>query len=345
MNTNQSSKSKMYISEAQTAKLVKHFVDSLGESSRFRIERGINQVAELWRETDGTSGNFALFCRQNFVSDTLKLDTLFFAVQRNLEIIAGHYNQISLKLKEPLQLTGFPATDVDLPFGGFEPGTHLDEDLFANKVAFIVALNFPFYSLDEKTKLGDKWTRKQWAYARMGDRFTSRVPSEILQNMAKIAIEGEDYISNYNIYMGSLVNNKGEKLFPSDMFLIAHWGLRDELKSDYQEKVRGQEKQEMIYSVMKRIIDQSIPKEMINSGKYNWNPSTNDLYDGKDKIESHPENGKRYDVLLTNFKANQKMDNNAPHLPTALQRNFDGAMEISQKDVEALFKSLLLHRR
>jgi hypothetical protein len=65
--------------------------------------------------------------------------------------------------------------------------------------------------------------------------------------------------------MGNLKNDKGEKLFPTDMKLISHWGLRDELKSNYQDKKRGKEKQEMIYSVMKRIIDQSIPSDVINN--------------------------------------------------------------------------------
>jgi hypothetical protein len=33
--------------------------------------------------------------------------------------------------------------------------------------------------------------------------------------------------------MGKLLNQNGKTLFPEDMKLISHWGLRDELKSDY----------------------------------------------------------------------------------------------------------------
>ncbi|VBB46719.1 conserved hypothetical protein [uncultured Paludibacter sp.] len=331
----------MYISKSQMNDVIKSLTDSLDTDSQFRIERGVKQVAELWRETDGNKEDFAKFCKENFVSDTLKLDTLFSAIQRNLEILAGKFNQISLSLKEPLHLTGNPSTPVDILFGGYEPSSHLDEDLFANKVAFVAALNFPYYTLEEKTKLGEAWTRKQWAYARMGDRFTSRVPAEILQNAAETATKAEDYIANYNIYMGNLLNDKGEKLFPKDMVLISHWGLRDELKSDYQDKLRGQEKQEMIYTVMKRIIDQSIPQEVINSGKYDWNPIKNNVLENANQIKGNPENNKRYEVLLSNFKANQKIDAYTPNLPTALARNFEGLMEIPQKDVETLFKSLL----
>ena len=86
----------------------------------------------------------------------------------------------------------------------------MDDDFYANKIAFVTALNFPFYSLDEKTKLGDTWTRKQWAYARMGDRFTSRIPAQVQQHLSQTLTNADSYISNYNIYMGQLVDAKGE---------------------------------------------------------------------------------------------------------------------------------------
>lgn len=331
-----------YITDSQIKKVVGNMTDSLENVSKFRIQRGVSQIASLWQRQDGTEEDFAKFCYEHFVSDTTKLDTLFDAIQRNLEILAGRYNQISLELKEPIQLQGYPSTEVDLLFGGYEPSSHLDEDLFGNKVAFMVALNFPYYSLSEKTKLGKGWTRKQWAFARMGDRFTSRIPADILLHVSQTAMNAENYIANYNIYMGSLINDREEKLFPADMTLITHWGLRDELKSNYQDKEKGQEKQEMVYRVMKRIIDQSIPAEVINSGAFMWNPSTNELFNEKgEKIKGTPENGKRYKVLSDNFKANEAMDDFAPHLPSALLRNFEGNIEIPLQDVKTLFESLL----
>ena len=53
--------------------------------------------------------------------------------------------------------------------------------------------------------------------------------------------------------MGKLQNAEGKFLFPADMKLITHWGLRDELKSNYTGD-NGIEKQKMIYAVMKHII-------------------------------------------------------------------------------------------
>jgi len=332
----------IYIDAALADNVAKSILAEVGESSRFRVERGVAQVAALWRKEDGTPEEFSAFCKTGFIADEGKLDTMFGKLQRNLEIISGYYHKIDLELKEPVQLTGSEITPMDELFGGYDITSHLDEDLFANKIAFTAALNFPYFSLEEKTKMGKQWTRKQWAYARMGDRFTTRIPSDVLQNLSQVLATADSYISSYNICMGNLQNDKREKLFPAGMKLISHWGLRDELKSDYSDKKRGKEKQEMIYSVMQRIIDQSIPADVINNEKYTWNPQTNALYmDGK-QITATPDNNKRYEMLLASFRANKALDVYTPQLPDALSRNFEGNMEILQKDVEMVFKGLLV---
>lgn len=334
-------KEKRFISEKSVSEVTKSLLDSIGETQRIRIERGVKQVAQLWQQTDGTNEDFTTFCMENFIADSVQLDVLYKRLEKNFETLSGYFNEIDVTLKEPIQLVGFEESPVDMLFGGYDVRAHMDDDFYANKIAFVTALNFPFYSLDEKTKLGDTWTRKQWAYARMGDRFTSRIPAQVQQHLSQTLTNADSYISNYNIYMGQLVDAKGEKLFPADMKLITHWGLRDELKSDYADKVNGLNKQQLIYEVMKRIIEQSIPSEVINNGKYTWNPVENKIFDSGKELPSKPENDVRYEVLLQNFKANRQIDAYSPNFPTALSRNFDAAMEIPQKDVENLFKSLL----
>ena len=334
-------KEKRFISEKSVSEVTKSLLDSIGETQRIRIERGVKQVAQLWQQTDGTNEDFTTFCMENFIADSVQLDVLYKRLEKNFETLSGYFNEIDVTLKEPIQLVGFEESPVDMLFGGYDVRAHMDDDFYANKIAFVTALNFPFYSLDEKTKLGDTWTRKQWAYARMGDRFTSRIPAQVQQHLSQTLTNADSYISNYNIYMGQLVDAKSEKLFPADMKLITHWGMRDELKSDYADKVNGLNKQQLIYEVMKRIIEQSIPSEVINNGKYTWNPVENKIFDSGKELPSKPENDVRYEVLLQNFKANRQIDAYSPNFPTALSRNFDAAMEIPQKDVENLFKSLL----
>lgn len=330
-----------YITADVATKAIIMMNDSLGDNYRYRIERGINQVANLWRESDGTHDEFVEFCKNNFVAGEKERELLYTTLEKNFEVINGYYHKMNVELKKPLQLVGPDISPVDMMFGSYSASSHLTEDLFSNKIAFITALNFPFYSLEEKTNLGENWSRKEWAYARMGDMFISRVPSDIQQYISKTLTEADTYISDYNIFMDKLRNDEGIQLFPDNMKLITHWGLRDELKSNYADRENGLEKQRMIYRVMKRIIDQSIPTEVINRGDYNWNPYTNEVFENGDKLNFTPEETGRYEVFIKNFQAVRKLDAYSPHYKTQLDRSFDGTMEILQKDVEDLFIGLV----
>ena len=338
---NQDMNQATYITPVQTEEVITQLKDSLGDASAFRIERGVEQVAALWREQDGNAEAFAQFCKRSFVGDTAALATLFTTLERNFEVMGGYFHKMDVELKMPLQLEGPAITPVDMMFGSYDASAHLTDDLYGNKVAFLTALNFPFYSLEEKTAQGAGWSRREWAYARMGDRFISRVPAAIQQDISKTLTEADAYISDYNILMDNLRNDAGEQLFPEGMKLITHWGLRDELKSNYADPERGVEKQRMIYKVMQRIIDQSIPREVINSGSHTWNPETNEIFIDGDAITGTPEETRRYEVFLKNFHAMRQLDAYSPHYPTQLTRAFDATMEVPQKDVEALFVGLL----
>jgi hypothetical protein len=139
--------------------------------------------------------------------------------------------------------------------------------------------------------------------------------------------------------MGYLLNQKGEKLFPEDLKLISHWGLRDELKSHYGEKTQAA--QEMIYQVMLRIISQEIPQQVINSGEYEWNPFDNVLYKEDKEVEFDKEPYTRYAHLLSNFKAMKAVDPYTPLYPTYIDRAFSQNMEITQLEVEQLFRNFI----
>ncbi|NTW25194.1 MAG: hypothetical protein HGA37_10860, partial [Lentimicrobium sp.] len=335
---------KTFIEQPTVEKVTKALSDSLGEAAQFRIERGVKQVAALWRESDGTAADFEKFCNENFVADDVALETLFKKLERNFEIFRGYFHKIDLLLKEPIQLTGPEIEPVDMMFGSYDASAHLDDDFFNNKIAFLTALNFPFYSLQEKTEKGEQWSRKDWAYARMGDRFTSRIPADIILKASQTLTEADAYISDYNIYMGNLLNADAKTLFPTDMKLITHWGLRDELKSNYTGE-QGLEKQRIIYQVMQRIIDQSIPQQVINSNEYTWNPVDNKIFkDGKEgAVVAEPD--KRYQVLLENFHAMKAVDAYSPNFPTYISRAFEGGMEIPQEDVERLFTEFVSSAR
>jgi hypothetical protein len=324
--------------------LITQTIDELtqkhGEAQLARMTKGVEQVAALWTEADGTPDDFKSFCIEQFIDDVEARDALFESLSRNFEALWGHSNQISVELNKALHLDVGPLQPVDLIFAGYAPTAHFYDDFFGNKIAWITILNFPFYSLDEKKGMAETWTRKEWAYARMGDVFISRVPATVSQEISAIATQSDSYISEYNIRMDRLLDEQGNSLFPDGMSLITHWGLRDEIKSNYG-KDDGLPKQEMIYQVMKRIIHQDIPLQVINNPEVTWNPYENTVYSNGNTLEWEREPDTRYEQLLGNFKANKASDGYHPNYPTYIERAFDQGLELSQAEVEELFTELV----
>lgn len=305
-----------------------------------RIEVGVKQAAALWFSNNGTPEEFQKFCEERFVSDPEQLDVLFDKLSQNFELLYGYFNKMSVDLKLPLHLNLGEITEIDEIFGGYDPSAHLSEDLFMNRVAFTILLNFRTYSLEEKNTLGQNWTRKEWAYARMGDIFTSRVPADLLQKFSEALTRTDNYIAEYNIQMGELLNNEGKTLFPKDMKLITHWGLRDELKSQYANS-EGLAAQKMIYSVMKHIVNQDIPQIVINNPQVQWNPLENEVFENGEKVDFQAEPCTRYEQMITLFKILKEIDPYQPEYKTYIEAKFNGEMEMAKKDVEALFVELI----
>ena len=322
-------------------KVTRQLTEKHGENAKFRIDRGVNQVANLWRPSDGDATDFEKFCMEQFVSKDEDIEILFNKLSYGYEILFGNFTRITKDLRRPVDLEWGAVTPIDQLFGGFNAGAHLSDDLFENKAAFITALNFPEFTLKEKTELSGKWSRKDWAYARLGDVFTSRVPADLIQKASTASANADGYISEYNIMLGYLINNKNERLFPEDLKLISHWGIRDELKSQYADKEKGLERQQLIYQVMKRIIDQTIPQKVINSKDYLWNPYSNTVTKGGQATDGAPEPDTRYQQVVNLFKSLSAMDKFEPSMPTYIQRQFERSLEIPVEDVEKLFIELV----
>jgi hypothetical protein len=120
------------------------------------------------------------------------------------------------------------------------------------------------------------------------------------------------------------------------MRLLAHWNVRDEIKSNYGME-DGLPKQEMLYNVMLRIINQDIPKQVINNSEYQWNPLSNIVYMDGSQVDFEPEDIRRYQYLLDNFNAMRRVDPYHTNLDTYIKRRFDSSMEIAMEEVENLF--------
>lgn len=329
-----------FIPQAPIDSTIAKLTAKYGDAAKPRIEKGIIQAASLWTAKDGTVEEFQGLCNDYFVGDPDKLKVLFSRLQDNYEALFGRFNMISLDLKRGMHLSIGDMLNVDEIFGAYEPGSHFNDDFFANKIAFITVMNFPSYTLKEKEEQGPGWSREQWAYARMGDLFTARIPAEVSQKAADALTAADNYISNYNIYVGNLVDDQMQTHFAKDMKLISHWNLRDELKANYNKGDEGMLKQKLIYEVMLHIINQDIPDSVIDNPDIQWNPSSNKVYrDGKE-ITSPAEPLTRYQVLLNNFTALKAVDPYTPIYPTYILRAFDAGMEIPEEQVEKLFTDL-----
>ena len=325
------------IGQQTVSEVISSLESTHGTEHSGRIRRGVEEVAGLWREGDGDTEAFKDFCTGNFISDGDELDLVFDRLANNFEYLYGYMNRISLELNRPIHEDVGPLHTIDRMFGSFSPGAHLTDDLFRNKIAFFITLNFPFYSLDDKNSMGGDWDERQWGFVRLGDYFTSRVPPALIQQYSNVSSQAGMYISEYNIYAGRLVNEEGETIFPEGMKLLAHWNIRDEIKSNYGQP-RGLEKQEMLYRVMLRIINQDIPSRVINNDEYNWNPFSNVVWADGETVDAEPEGAVRYAHLNNIFNALNEMDPYYSGMDTYIQRSFERGMEIPQEEVESLFR-------
>lgn len=334
------------------AVLEKELVTTYGETQHARITRGLNQVATFWRQEDGDAQSFREFVRTNFAGNQLALDVMFNRFEYLLEQLNGHMTEIGMAFRQQSDLDLGPTYPFDDLFAAYSPGAHVADDFYSNKLAFVVLLNFPITTLDERLTRSAHWSRREWAEARLAQQFSKRIPAEVNQAVAEAGAIADKYISEYNIYMHHLVDAKGNRLFPPKMRLLSHWNLRDELKSGYSDKEKGMAKQKTIQQVMERIVTQTVPEVVVDNPDVDWNPFTNEVRPAtvrdvevaakaKRPVSNLPEPDTRYATLLKTFLASKQVDRYSPTAPTLIARRFEESREIPEAAVRAMLESVL----
>jgi hypothetical protein len=313
-----------------------------------RLARGTAQVRQFWRASDGDQKALDEFVRTNFAADAQTLDALFARMEFAFESIDGHFTMMGRDLRQQSDLDLGPIHPFDEILGGYAPAAHLDDDLFDNKLAFVVLLNFPLTTLEQRLHEGEKWSRRQWAEARLAQRFSRRVPAEVNLANAKASAEAAQYVATYNIWMHHVVDDAGHRLFPPKMRLLEHWNLRDEIKADYADKTNGLAKQRMIVRVMERIVDQTIPNDVVDNPAVDWNPLSNAT---KPTIDNDAPGFKpearidaassRYATILKEFRAAKLADPYSPTAPTLIERRFNEGREIPEARVRGMLEAVL----
>ena len=331
------------------AKVKAALVEKVGAAQKDRAERGVEQVAALWRKEDGDLRAFVL---EHFLADPAERERAFARLEANLEQIDGHLLEISREVRRPTELDLGEPLKLDELFAAWDPQSHLVEDLFARKLAFVALLNWPLSTLEQRTAQGAGWTRQQWAEARLTGRFARRVPAEVQAQVAEASAQADLYVASYNVWMHHLVDGEGRRLFPKGKRLISHWNLRDELKAQYGDP-DGLPRQRMIVKVMERIVTQTIPAAVIDNPRLDWNPFDNtvkpcpkeELEDDAPKRDAaplaKPEPDVRYARLLAHFHAARKVDPYSPSAKTQVDRAFELGAEMPEARVKALLEEVL----
>jgi hypothetical protein len=337
--------------EASAGKLEKELVAKYGDQARARLHRGLAQAGSLWRDEDGDAAAFESFVRENFAGDQKTHDELFTRLEYLFEQLDGHLLEINREFRMQADVEKGGILPADEIFAAYDPFAHVNDDFFKNKMAFVVLLNFPLTTLEERISEGRNWSRRQWAEARLAQRFARRIPAQVNLEISEATSAADRYISAYNIWMHHLLDEKGQRLFPEKLRLISHWNLRDELKGNYSEK-NGIVKQRMIQQVMERIVTQTIPEAVVDNPTVDWKPYSNTVTASNVKdyetapadakpASNSPEPNTRYAMLLNNFKALRKADPYSPTAPTAIERSFEDVREIPEARVKAMFEKVL----
>jgi hypothetical protein len=337
--------------DERIAAVEKDLASGLDAGQQARLSRGLRQVASLWREEDGDTAAFDAFVRRHFVSDVAGLDEMFGRFERLFEKLDGHMLEILLSFRLQSDLDIGPIRPYDEIFAAFNPAAHVTEDMFGNKLAFAVLLNYPLTTLQERLEQGPNWSRREWAEARLASRFARRVPAAVNQAIARANAEADQYIAEYNIWMHHVLDEQGRRLFPAGMRLLSHWNLRDQIRADYESR-DGLPRQRTMQRVMEHIVRQSIPRIVIDNPHVDWDPFANRVtaaavQDGKTPpppglaITPEAEPDTRYATLLSTFQAVRLADPYSPTAPTHIARQFDENRELPEPRVRQMLEEVL----
>ncbi|MGZ8797921.1 MAG: hypothetical protein ACXW2F_11280, partial [Thermoanaerobaculia bacterium] len=119
------------------------------------------------------------------------------------------------------------------------------------------------------------------------------------------------------------------------------------IKADYSlPREEGLPRQRMIQRVMQRIVDQSIPPQIVDNPSFDWNPFTNEVKPAaeKDSEGTGAANLKgdntRYAAILDTFRAVKKLDPYSPTAPTHIARRFNEDRQIPEERVKQMLEQV-----
>jgi hypothetical protein len=215
--------------------LVETLVRMHGEAARPRAERGVKQLAAFCARRRRRGGAAAVR-HPEFIADPGGARPHPRPAGRGVWRQRTVTSWKSPAPGVPARTSSAAPSSIDGLLAATDPGAHLQEDLFASKIAFTVLLNWPLDTLD--VMVGQPAGRGPGGQRPGSGRFATRPSGAALAERAEASSAAEAYIAGYNLWVHHPWAPEGSDLFPSGKRLLSHWNLRDQIKADYAEGQR-----------------------------------------------------------------------------------------------------------
>ncbi|HUU98592.1 MAG TPA: hypothetical protein VM487_22900 [Phycisphaerae bacterium] len=320
--------------EATVAALVERH----GQNEAGRIRAAVRRVAQRWTAVDGSADEFSRFCQDFYVTDPADRERLLARLETVLTTTQGHLHEISRSAGQWMEFAGEQLPGVDELLAAFSPAPDLAEQLYAQRIAFLILLNFEPATLERMQRDGPKWSTDQWVAARLTRGLPPRIPGDVQTAVRHKYLAAKNWIYSFHPHVGALVDADGKRLHEPGTTLLPHWKVRDEVIQAY-DGPDALPRQRALMWCMRRFIDGTLPEVLLaRDPDQPWDPQANTI-GGKPVQETI--GLVRYEHWLEVFRAEQLLDPYYPEHPTALARSWDLHRELPVARAEQILIQLL----
>lgn len=272
-----------------------------GAKHRDNITDGVTACARIWDFTRNGVPAFREFCITHYVPPGAGKRQLLQRLDPLWRTISGSMMVIRKETRAGLDIADLPLTPAEELLGGFTAGSHLQEDYRTFRIAHLVQLNFG----TDRTDLPK--TREDWAARRLGKWGRDYAPAHLLAEASRIHSQVDKFVSGYNLYLDKIDFGDDRLTFPEKTRLISHWGLRDFMMAQY-DAPHGLAKQRAILGLMERVVDGTIPTEILDNPTVAWHIGDDTIRDGRKTRKAKPHGPLRWEQFRTLFRVMRKLD-------------------------------------
>ena len=320
------------------ATTVATLVERCGEKEADQIRAGVERVARRWTASDGTGDEFARFCRELYVANPAERKRLLARLETVLTATHGHLYEISRTAGQWTEFAGDQLPGVDELLAAFDPAPDLAQQLYSQRIAFLVLLHFEPPTLEAMQRDGRGWSTDQWVAARLTRGLPPRIPGDVQTAVRRTHIAAKNWIYSLHFKVGALVDAEGKRLYDAGTTLLPHWKVRDESIQAYGTQ-DALARQRALMWCMRRCIDGTLPKVLLERDPDGpWDPQANTI--GGEQVRETL-GLIRYEHWLELFHAEQLLDPYYPEHPTALARSWKLDREIPPQRAEQILVDLL----